>query len=96
MRYVYAESNLFALRLGQLPTHFRAFFVVLVLRMGRKQVFRLLAVLLIVLGLTAGTVVPSQAAQRLVDVKGFSAPSVVFSKSGCEYITVKMRKSVHR
>lgn len=61
-----------------------------------KRVFRFLAVLLIVLGLHAGTVVPSQAAQRLVDVKGFSASSVVFSKPGCKYITVKMRKYVHR
>lgn len=61
-----------------------------------KRVFRFLTVVLIVLGLNAGTVVPSQAAQRLVDVKGFSASSVVFSKPGCKYITVKMRKSVHR
>ncbi|MCG7303805.1 MULTISPECIES: hypothetical protein [Micrococcaceae] len=62
-----------------------------------KRFFRAFAIVLVAVGLNAGTAVPSQAAPRLVDVTGFSAKSIVvsnYSNSNCRDVAVAMRKTM--
>ncbi|OFT43833.1 hypothetical protein HMPREF3160_01930 [Arthrobacter sp. HMSC06H05] len=62
-----------------------------------KRFFRAFAIVLVAVGLNAGTAVPSQAAPRLVDVTGFSAKSIVvsnWSNSSCRDVVVTMRKTM--
>ncbi|MDR7292803.1 hypothetical protein [Pseudoglutamicibacter albus] len=59
-----------------------------------KRFFRAFAIVLVAVGLNAGTAVPSQAAPRLVDVTGFSAKSIVVSNPSCRSVVVTMRKTM--
>lgn len=62
-----------------------------------KRFFRAFAIVLVAVGLNAGTAVPSQAAPRLLDVTGFSAKSIVvsnYSNSNCRDVVVTMRKTM--
>lgn len=59
-----------------------------------KRFFRAFAIVLVAVGLNAGTAIPSQAAPRLLDVTGFSAKSIVVSNSSCRDVVVTMRKTM--
>lgn len=59
-----------------------------------KRFFRAFAIVVVAVGLNAGTAAPSQAAPRLMDVTGFSAKSIVVSNSSCRHVVVTMRKTV--